>query len=132
MKRFLNLSSEARALIVSTLVTLLGVGGTAFLFWLQRYDIPLAILMGGSIVVLSWLAIYLVKRSNKPHLKLDIAFIYIRLFLIVALAITFAVLKYSMGVVIVSPVILVVSYLVVSLSAMAIYLVKGEKEKDVR
>ena len=61
MKKFWSLNSEARALIVSTLLIVIGVGGTAFLFWFQRYDIPLGVLIGGAVVALTWLALFFVK-----------------------------------------------------------------------
>ena len=126
MKKFWSQNSEARALIVSTLLTVIGVGGTAFLFWFNRYDVPLGVLVGGAVVVLTWLALYFVKKSNKPHVKLDIALIYIRLAVIVLLAILFAVLAFSFSLVIVSPLYMVIAYLVISLSAMAVYIKKGE------
>ena len=126
MKKFWSQNSEARALIVSTLLTVIGVGGTAFLFWFNRYDVPLGVLVGGAVVVLTWLALYFVKKSNKPHVKLDIALIYIRLAVIVLLAILFAVLAFSFSLVIISPLYMVIAYLVISLSAMAVYIKKGE------
>ena len=125
MKKLWNQNSEARALIVATLLTILGGCGTAFLFWFHRYDIPIGVLLGGVIVTLSWLALYLIKRSDKPHIKLDITFIYIRLALIVALAVLFGVLSYHFKVVIVSPIYLIISYLVISLLTMVIYIKKG-------
>ena len=126
MKKFWNQNSEARALIVSTLLTVIGVGGTAFLFWLNHYEIPLAVLVGGGIVVLSWLALYFVKRSNKPHIKIDIALIYIRLAVIIALAILFTVLSFALGIRIVSPIVMVIAYLVISIPTMLVYIKKGE------
>ena len=125
MKKLWNQNSEARALIVATLLTILGGCGTTFLFWFHRYDIPLGVMLGGIIVALSWLALYLIKRSDKPHIKLDITFIYIRLTLIVALAVLFGVLSYHFKVVIVSPIYLIISYLVISLLTMVIYIKKG-------
>ena len=126
MKKFWSQNSEARALIVSTLLTVIGVGGTAFLFWFNRYDVPLGILVGGIVVILTWLALYFVKKSNKPHIKLDIALIYIRLAVIVLLAILFAVLAFKFSLVIISPIYMVIAYLVVSLAAMSVYIKKGE------
>ena len=126
MKKFWNLHSEARALIVSTLLTVIGVGGTAFLFWLGFYEIPLGVLVGGVVVALSWLALFLIKRSNKPHLKLDIFFIYLRLGLIVALAILFTVLGITNGLRIVSPISMIIAYLIISIVTMLIYIKKGE------
>ena len=125
MKKLGSQNSEARALIISTLLTVIGVGGTAFLFWFHRYDVPLAVLLGGAVVSLTWFSLYLVKKSNKPHIKIDITLIYVRLAIIVALAILFAVLAYRYKVVIVSPIYMIVSYLVVSLTTMVVYVKKG-------
>ena len=126
MKKFWSLNSEARALIVSTLLIVIGVGGTAFLFWFHRYDIPLGVLIGGAVVALTWLALFLVRRTGKPMVKLDIAFIYIRLGVIVALAILFTVLSIVYGVVIASPISLIVAYGVISILTMMVYIRKGE------
>ena len=124
MKKLWNQNSEARALIVSTLLTILGVGGTLFLFWFHRYDVPLAVLLGGGIVALSWLALYFNKRSNKPRIKLDITFIYLRLALIIGLAVLFGVLMYN-KIIVISPVYLIISYLAISIIAMVVYIKKG-------
>ena len=126
MKKFWNQNSEARAIIVSALLTIIGVGGTAFLFWFNHYEIPLGVLVGGGVVILSWLALYLVKKSNRPHIKIDIALIYIRLGLIVALAILFTVLGIVYGIKTVSPISMIVAYLVISIPAMLVYIKKGD------
>lgn len=126
MKKFWSLNSEARALIVSTLLILIGVGGTAFLFWFHRYDIPLGVLIGGAVVALTWLALLLIKRTGKPMVKLDIAFIYIRLGVIVALAILFTILAIVYGIVIASPISLIVGYGVISILTMMVFIRKGE------
>ena len=126
MKKFWSLNSEARALIVSTLLIVIGVGGTAFLFWFQRYDIPLGVLIGGAVVALTWLALFFVKRSGKPRIKLDIALIYIRLGVIVALAILFTVLSILYNIVIASPVSMIIAYGIISILAMLVYIKKGE------
>ena len=126
MKKFWNLNSEARALIVSTLLIVIGVGGTAFLFWFQRYDIPLGVLIGGVVVALTWLALFFVKRSGKPRIKLDIALIYVRLGVIVALAILFTVLIIACGIVVASPISMIIAYGVISILAMIVYIKKGE------
>lgn len=126
MKKFWSLNSEARALIVSSLLTVIGVGGTAFLFWFQHYDIPLGVLIGGAVVALSWLALFFIKRSNKPRIKLDIALIYVRLSVIVALAILFTVLQIVCGIVIASPISMIVAYGVISILAMMVFIRKGE------
>ena len=126
MKKFWNLNSEARALIVSTLLIVIGVGGTAFLFWFHRYDIPLGVLIGGMVVALTWLALFFVKRRNKPNIKLDIALIYIRLGIIVTLAVLFAVLQFTNTAVIASPISLIVAYGIISILTMMVYIKKGE------
>lgn len=126
MKKFWSLNSEARALIVSTLLIVIGVGGTAFLFWFHRYDIPLGVLIGGAVVALTWLALLLIKRTGKPMVKLDIAFIYIRLGVIVALAILFTVLAIVYSIVIASPISLIVGYGVISILTMMVFIRKGE------
>ena len=126
MKKFWNLHSEERALIVSTLLTVIGVGGTAFLFWLGFYEIPLGVLVGGAVVALSWLALFLIKRSAKPHIKLDILFIYLRLGVIVALAILFTVLSIVYKLRIISPISMILAYLVISIVTMIVFIKKGE------
>ena len=126
MKKFWSLNSEARALIVSTLLIVIGVGGTAFLFWFQRYDIPLGVLIGGAVVALTWLALFFTKRGGQSKIKLDIALIYIRLGLIVTLAVLFTVLQILWKVVIASPISLIVAYGVISILTMMVYIKKGE------
>ena len=127
MKKLWNQNNEAKALVVSLILTILGFCGTAFLFWFHRYDIPLAVLTGGGIVVLAWLTLYLVKRTNKPHTKLEIAILFSRLILVTSLAILFAILAYALKIVVVSPIYLIISYFVISLVAMIFYLKKGEE-----
>ena len=127
MKKLWNQNNEARALLVSIIITILGVGGTAVLFWFHRHDIPLAVLIGGGVAILSWLVLYLVKRSNKPHNKIDIAIIYARLALVVALAVTFAILSYQFSLRIVSPIFIIISYSVVSIISMIVFLKKGKE-----
>ena len=125
MKKLWSQNSEARALIISTLLTVIGVSGTAFLFWFHRYDIPLAVLLGGAVVSLTWFLLYLVKKSDKPHVKIDITLIYVRLAVIVGLAVLFAVLTYQYHVVIISPIYMVIAYLVISLVTMVVFIKKG-------
>ena len=128
MNKFWNQTIEVKALIISLIVTVLGFGGTAFLFWFQRYDIPLAILTSGAIVSLSWLALYLSKRGNTKRVKLDIALIYIRLILIVLIATVTTILEIKLAIVTISPVFLVISYLVISLLTLIAYFKKGEND----
>ena len=126
MSKFKDQSIEFRALIISLIVTVVGLLGTAVLFWFNRYDIPLAVLTSGLIVTLSWLFLYLNKKKEKPNPKLDIVFIYLRLILVVILAIVFIVLEITLSLVTVSAVFLVVSYLVISLSTLLAYVGRRE------
>ena len=125
MKKFWNQNSEARAVIVSILLTIVGVGGTAFLFWLGFYEIPFGVLLGGVVVTLSWLALYLVKRSDKPHIKVDIVLIYLRLAVVFILAVVFTILGMVYGLKIVSPIAMILAYLVISIPTMMVYIKKG-------
>ena len=124
MNKLWSQNSEFRAFIVSALLTLLGVGGTAFLFWFHRYDVPLAVLLGGGVVTMTWFSLYLVKRTNRPHTKIDITLIFTRLFIVVSLAFLFAILDYQFNLVIVSPIYLVIAYLVVSLVTTFVFIKK--------
>jgi hypothetical protein len=126
MKKFWNQTVEFKSLVISIIATVLAFAGTAVLFWFNRYDIPLATLTSGLVVIISWLILYLNKKKDKPAVKLDILAIYLRLTLIVILAITFAVLELTIKVVTVSPVFLVVSYLGYSLINLLAYIKKGE------
>ena len=128
MKKFWNQPLEVKALIISLTLTTLGFLGTAFLFWFQRYDVPLAILASGIIVSLTWLFLYLSKKSDKKHVKLDIVLIYLRLTLVVGLAILFAVLQLTLGLVIISPIYLIIAYAVISLFTLIAYFMKGEND----
>ena len=126
MSKFKDQSIEFRALIISLIVTVVGFLGTAVLFWFNRYDIPLAVITSGLIVTLSWFFLYLTKKKEKPNPKLDIVFIYLRLILIVVLAIMFIVLEITLSLITVSPVFLVVSYLVISLLTLLAYIGRRE------
>ena len=128
MNKFWNQTIEVKALIISLIATILGFGGTSFLFWFQRYDIPLSILASGAIISLSWLALYLSKRGNTKRVKLDIALIYIRLILIVLIATVTTILEIKLAIVTISPVFLVISYLVISLLTLIAYFKKGEND----
>ena len=128
MNKFWNQTIEVKALIISLITTILGFGGTSFLFWFQRYDIPLSILVSGAIISLSWLALYLSKRGNTKRVKLDIALIYIRLILIVLIATVTTILEIKLAIVTISPVFLVISYLVISLLTLIAYFKKGEND----
>ena len=126
MKKLWNQNNEAKALIVSTILTILGFCGTAFLFWFHRYDIPLAVLTGGLVSSLSWLFLYLIKRSDKKSGRLEIVVMFSRLTLVVLLAITFTILEKVAGIVIISPIFLIVAYFVVAMISLIFYIRKGE------
>ena len=126
MKKFWNQTVEFKALIISSTLTILGFLGTLFLFWFQRYDVPLAVLLGGLIVSISWLILYLSKRDGKARIKLDIFAIYLRLGLVAILAALFAFLQYAFSIVTVSPIFLVVSYLAVSLLTLLAFIGKDK------
>ena len=127
MKKFWSQALEIKAIIISSLTTLLGFGGTAFLFWLQHYDIPLGVLTGGLVVIVSWLLLYLINKKGQRHVKLDVALIYTRLGIIVALAVLFTFLELGLSIVIISPISLVIAYLIISLCTLLAYIQKGEE-----
>ena len=126
MKKFWNQTVEFKALIISSTLTILGFLGTLFLFWFQRYDVPLAVLLGGLIVSISWLILFMSKRGGKARIKLDIFVIYLRLGLVAIFAALFAFLQYAYNIVIVSPIFLVVSYLVISLLTLLAFIGKDK------
>ncbi len=128
MNKFWKQTLEVKALIISLVATVLGFGGTAFLFWFNRYDIPLAVLTSGVVVGLSWLFLYLSKRRNNKKISLDTFLIYARLTIIVILAIVFTALELALSIVIMSPIALIVSYLVISLLTLIAYFKKGEND----
>ena len=126
MSKFKDQTIEFKAFIISLIASVVGFLGTAVLFWFNRYDVPLAVLTSGLIVTLSWLFLYLNKKKGKPNPKLDIVFIFLRLILIVVLAIVFIVLEITLSLVTVSPVYLVISYLVISLLTLLAYIGRRE------
>ena len=129
MKKFFSQTTEIKALVIAITATVLGFLGTMFLFWFQRYDIPLAVLTSGLIISLSWLCLYLSRKGDKKRVKLDIVLIYSRLILIVLLATLFTALELSLSLVIISPITLVISYLVISLLTLLAYIQKkGEND----
>ena len=115
MKKFWNQTVEFKALVISSLATVVGFLGTAVLFWFQHYEIPLAVLLGGAIVAISWLILFLNKKDEKAKVKLDVFAIYLRLALVAIFTILFAVLQMTLGLVIISPVFLVISYFVIAM-----------------
>ena len=115
MKKFWNQTVEFKALVISSLATVVGFLGTAVLFWFQHYEIPLAVLLGGAIVAISWLILFLNKKDEKAKVKLDVFAIYLRLALVAIFTILFAVLQITLGVVIISPIFLVISYFVIAM-----------------
>ena len=128
MNKFWNQTIEIKALLISLIATVVGFGGTSFLFWFHRYDIPLGVLTSGVIVSLSWLFLYFSKRSNTKNTKLYLFLIYVRLVLIVGLAILFTALQLALSLVIISPISLVASYLVISMLTLIAYFKKGEND----
>ena len=126
MKKFWNQTVEFKALIISSTITILGFLGTLFLFWLNHYEIPLAVLLGGLIVSLSWLRLNLSKKGGKARIRLDIFAIYLRLGLVAIFAALFAFLQYAYEIVIISPIFLVVSYLTVSSLALIAFIGKDK------
>ncbi|MBO6261761.1 MAG: hypothetical protein J6N95_04075 [Bacilli bacterium] len=115
MKKFWNQTVEFKAFMISLIAMILAIGGTSCLFFLGRYEIPLAVLTSGIIVTLTWFLLYLNKKKGEGRIKLDIFAIYLRLSLIVVLTIIFAILQLTLKIVIISPIFLVVSYLGYSL-----------------
>ena len=115
MKKFWNQTVEFKAFMISLIAMILALGGTSCLFFLGRYEIPLAVLTSGIIVTLTWFLLYLNKKKGEGRIKLDIFAIYLRLSLIVVLTIIFAILQLTLKIVIISPIFLVVSYLGYSL-----------------
>lgn len=118
MNKFWNQTVEFKALIISSIVSVVGFLGTMVLFWFQRYDIPLAVLLAGVIVVSSWLILFLSKKKESSKIKLDIFAIYLRLGAVFLFTVLFAVLKLVWNIVIISPIYLVIAYLVISLSTL--------------
>lgn len=129
MNKFWNQTVEFKSLVISLITTLLAFGGTLVLFWFNRYDIPLAVLASGVVVSVSWLILFLNQRSTNPKVKLDIFAIYLRLSLIVIMAIVFAALDLTLNLVIISPIFLVVSYIGYSLVNLLAYI---RKDSNVR
>ena len=128
MNKFWNQTLEVKALIISLAATVIGFGGTLFLFWFNRYDVPLAVLTSGVIVSLSWFFLYLSKRRESKRISLDTFLIYARLTIVVTLAIVFTALQLSLSLVIMSPIALVGSYLFISLLTLIAYFKKGEND----
>ena len=128
MNKFWNQTIEFKALIISLVLTILGFSGTAFLFWFNRYDVPLSILTSGLIIALTWFFLFLNKKNEKNRTKLDIVLIFLRLTLIVTLALLASILKLNAGLITISPIFLIVSYLVISLATLIAYFKKGEND----
>ena len=126
MKKIWNQTVEFKALIISSTITILGFLGTLFLFWFNHYEIPLAVLLGGLIVSLSWLILNLSKKGGKARIRLDIFAIYLRLGLVAIFAALFAFLQYAYEIVIISPIFLVISYLTVSSLALIAFIGKDK------
>ena len=126
MKKFFSQNLEIKALIISITATVLGFLGTVFLFWYDRGDIPFGVLTGGGIIILGWLILYLSKKANKETAKLDVFIIFLRLTLLVLFAATFTVLRLKLNLYIISPVSLIIAYLVVSLLTLIAHIGKDK------
>lgn len=126
MKKFWNSTIECKALMVSSIATVLAFLGTSFLFFMGHFEIPLAVLLSGVIVSATWLMLYLNKNTGERRIKLDIFAIFLRLSLVVVLTVIFAVLQFTLEIVIVSPIFIVVSYLGYSLLTLVAYLRKDK------
>ena len=126
MKKFFSQNLEIKALIISITATVLGFLGTVFLFWYNRGDIPFGVLTGGGIIILGWLILYLSKKANKETAKLDVFIIFLRLTLLVLFAATFTVLRLKLNLYIISPVSLIIAYLVVSLLTLVAHIGKDK------
>ena len=114
--KFWDRTIEFKSVIIASSMTLLGFLATLFLFWYGHYEIPLAILTSGVVIILTWLGVLIYyKKSNKPKIRFDIMCIYLRLFLIIAIAILFSVIQLTCEIVIISPIFLIVGYFVISL-----------------
>ncbi len=126
MKKFFSQNLEIKALIISITATVLGFLGTVFLFWYKRGDIPFGVLTGGGIIILGWLILYSSKKANKETAKLDVFVIFLRLTLLVLFAAVFAVLRLQFNLYIISPVSLIIAYLVVSLLTLIAHIGKDK------
>ena len=115
MKNFWNQTVEFKAIVISSIVTVVAFMGTLFLFWFKHYEVPLAVLLGGLIVVSSWLVPLLSKKEGEMRIKLDVFTIFLRFGLVVLFVILFATLQLTTGIVLASPIFLLASYLVISL-----------------
>ena len=126
MKKFFSQNLEIKALIISITATVLGFLGTVFLFWYNRGDIPFGVLTGGGIIILGWLILYSSKKANKETAKLDVFVIFLRLTLLVLFAAVFTVLRLKLNLYIISPVSLIIAYLVVSLLTLIAHIGKDK------
>ena len=126
MKKIFSQNIEIKALIISITATVLGFLGTVFLFWYNRGDIPFGVLTGGGIIILGWLILYLSKKNGKETAKLDVFVIFLRLTLLVLFAAVFAVLRLKLNLYIISPVSLIIAYLVVSLLTLIAHIGKDK------
>ena len=126
MKKIFSQNLEIKALIISITATVLGFLGTVFLFWYNRGDIPFGVLTGGGIIILRWLILYSSKKANKETAKLDVFVIFLRLTLLVLFAAVFAVLRLKLNLYIISPVSLIIAYLVVSLLTLIAHIGKDK------
>ncbi|NLB49157.1 MAG: hypothetical protein GX813_04915 [Erysipelotrichia bacterium] len=127
MKNFWTKEIEYKAAVISSLMTLLVFLCTAVFFWFGRYEIPLAALLGGAVVIASWLLLLKNKKRQSKSIFADIFLIYFRLIVIGLLAGLFAFLQLKLSIIIVSPIFLVVFYSIISLVSLIAY---WKKEAD--
>ena len=121
---------EFKSLIICCLTTVIMGLATMCLFWFGYPEICLGLITSGVIVTISWLVVYLYRKKHpEPKVKIDVIFIYIRLFLIVTLAIIFAILQLTIKLVIISPIYLIVGYFVISMVSLSALIRKDKKEK---
>lgn len=117
--KFWDHTLEYKSVVISSLATIVAFLATLFLFWYGRYEIPLAFLTSGLVVVITWLIVLLYyKKHTKPKVKVDVFCIYLRLVLIVAISIIFAVIQIITKTPIVSPIFIVIGYFFVSLCSL--------------
>lgn len=130
MKKFLNQTLEVKALTISAIATVLGFLGTIFLFWFNRYDIPLGVLYGGGIIALSWLVVLLAKKNGKETAGFDIFIIFARLFLLAAGAVACSLVQRFAKLYTLSPVAIVIAYLAVTLLTLIAFIRKEQNAGD--
>ena len=126
MKKFLNQTVEVKALVISLVALVLGFLGTTFLFWFNRYDIPLGVLYGGGIIAITWSILLCVKRKNNETARFDIFIIFLRLSLVVIGAVVASIIELNAHIRTLSPISLIIAYLVTSLLTLLAFIGKDK------